>query len=784
MANPAVLHEQDFSSGGLEPYTGTLTNTPTVGNLLVVFVTYSSTVPTVSDNQGNTYTPQAAQANADVGGIRVFTCPVNTSSGSFTLTFNSDTSSSGASVYELSNANTATIIDGTPGTFSATGFGTGSFSISLGTAANAGSLALVGMTASGGQTTTWTAPLVASVDMGGFEVIGVGTVGATGAFSGAATFSPTISLAVVGLMILPAGPSFSVQPTSQDIPPGQTASFSVTASGAGTVTYQWYKHGSSITGATSSTYTTPVLLSTDNTAYFYCIATDSNGTSQSNSAFVTITTPLFITDPTAIIMPLITAAAGAMVGSSTIQLTDSGTLKGAGTLSGSSSVHLTTSGVLKENIVGSSTIHLTTSGLTTGKGALVGSSSIHLTTSGTLKENIVGTTTIHLTDSGTLKGAGVLAGSSSIHFTPSGTLKENIVGSSAVIIATSTSTLTGKGTLAGTSTIHITDTGTLKGAGKLTGASTATLTDTGTLHGLVAAVGSTSITLTDTATLKGSGRLTGTSTATLTDTATIHASGSLSATAQIHITETGTLKGSGAASGTTTVHFAGSATGIAKAALVGSSTIHFTASLAANGVVAIHGSSAIAFAGSATIQARGSLTGTSTESMTATGTVVGHGRLNGSIPIAVNETGTMRGTAACVSSSAITIASLATLHGIIRCVGSSTIVVTTAGSASAKLAASGTTSIHLSASATGQLIGALRGSSAIVFTSSLRNTNADSNFVFVVSEETVVITTTIPTIDLSNISVHAEATYVVPAVTPDPIDLDFVTVITEKNAAQ
>src|SRR6202035_4279517 len=52
-------------------------------------------------------------------------------------------------------------------------------------------------------------------------------------------------------------PSIITQPTSQTINGGQTATFSVTASGTAPLSYQWEKNGGAISGATSSSYTTP-----------------------------------------------------------------------------------------------------------------------------------------------------------------------------------------------------------------------------------------------------------------------------------------------------------------------------------------------------------------------------------------------------------------------------------------------------------------------------------------------------------------------------------------------
>jgi len=49
---------------------------------------------------------------------------------------------------------------------------------------------------------------------------------------------------------------------------GQTASFSVAATGTAPLSYQWKKNGTAISGATSSNYTTPASTSSDNGAQF------------------------------------------------------------------------------------------------------------------------------------------------------------------------------------------------------------------------------------------------------------------------------------------------------------------------------------------------------------------------------------------------------------------------------------------------------------------------------------------------------------------------------------
>ncbi|MCX8518383.1 MAG: DUF1566 domain-containing protein [Rhodoferax sp.] len=78
--------------------------------------------------------------------------------------------------------------------------------------------------------------------------------------------------------------SITTQPLAQTVDFGQTASFSVTATGAGTLTYQWKKNGTNISGATSSTYTTPASVLSDNNAVFTVLVSNSAGSTTSSSA--------------------------------------------------------------------------------------------------------------------------------------------------------------------------------------------------------------------------------------------------------------------------------------------------------------------------------------------------------------------------------------------------------------------------------------------------------------------------------------------------------------------
>ena len=95
-------------------------------------------------------------------------------------------------------------------------------------------------------------------------------------------------------------PSITTQPSSPTISGGQSVTLSVVAAGTAPLTYQWYAGASGIvtapiSGATSSSYTTPALSS--NTSYWVRVSNIS-GTADSTTAVITVATkPVFTTQP-------------------------------------------------------------------------------------------------------------------------------------------------------------------------------------------------------------------------------------------------------------------------------------------------------------------------------------------------------------------------------------------------------------------------------------------------------------------------------------------------------
>ena len=90
-------------------------------------------------------------------------------------------------------------------------------------------------------------------------------------------------------------PQIVVPPASQTVTIGQTAAFSVTATGAAPLSYQWNKNGAAISGATSATYTTPPTTSADNGSQFDVAVSNSAGRVNSTTVTLTVTSASSVT---------------------------------------------------------------------------------------------------------------------------------------------------------------------------------------------------------------------------------------------------------------------------------------------------------------------------------------------------------------------------------------------------------------------------------------------------------------------------------------------------------
>jgi hypothetical protein len=83
-------------------------------------------------------------------------------------------------------------------------------------------------------------------------------------------------------------PAITVQPVNQTVTAGQTATFSVVASGTPPFTYQWKKGGSVVPGATAASYTTPATTAADNGSQYSCDVSNYYGTVTSAVATLSV----------------------------------------------------------------------------------------------------------------------------------------------------------------------------------------------------------------------------------------------------------------------------------------------------------------------------------------------------------------------------------------------------------------------------------------------------------------------------------------------------------------
>ena len=87
-------------------------------------------------------------------------------------------------------------------------------------------------------------------------------------------------------------PIITAQPTSLSKPVGQSATFGVSSNSPTAVSFQWYKNGVLIVGATNSSYTTAAVSSADNGAQFSVVITNLAGSVTSTAGILTVTAAL------------------------------------------------------------------------------------------------------------------------------------------------------------------------------------------------------------------------------------------------------------------------------------------------------------------------------------------------------------------------------------------------------------------------------------------------------------------------------------------------------------
>jgi len=135
-----------------------------------------------------------------------------------------------------------------------------------------------GVNISGMNSPSYTTPATTSADNSAkFDVVVSNSAG-----------SATSAQATLTVNAAPAAPAITAQPANKTVAAGQTATFSVTATGTAPLTYQWQKNAADISGATSASYTTPMTTTVDSGTLFRVMVSNSAGSVTSSTATLTV----------------------------------------------------------------------------------------------------------------------------------------------------------------------------------------------------------------------------------------------------------------------------------------------------------------------------------------------------------------------------------------------------------------------------------------------------------------------------------------------------------------
>jgi uncharacterized repeat protein (TIGR02543 family) len=186
------------------------------------------------------------------------------------------TNSGGSTFVDLSLA----VLDAPP----VIDYGSGSFTFHVGT-----TLTPMVPTLTGGAVLTWS--IAPALPAGLAFNTGNGTISGTPSAPAAnqtytitATNSGGSSVATPSLQVLPPGPVITLQPHGQILAAGAPASFSVAATGTGTLSFQWSRSGTPISGATTTTYDLGAMAAGDDGAVFTVAVSDAFGTTTTSDA--------------------------------------------------------------------------------------------------------------------------------------------------------------------------------------------------------------------------------------------------------------------------------------------------------------------------------------------------------------------------------------------------------------------------------------------------------------------------------------------------------------------
>ena len=254
-----------------------ISQTVTAGQAATFSVTASGTAPL-------TYQWQRNGANISAAGSATYTISATTTADNaakfvVVVSNSAGSATSNAATLTVNPAATAPTVTAQPANQMVTVGQTATFSVTAsGTAPLTYQWQKGSVNISGATSASYTTPATTLADNGTkFDVVVSNSAG-----------SATSNNATLTVNAAPVAPSITTQPANQTVNAGQTASFSVVASGTAPLTYQWQKGGVNIGGATSAGYTTPATTLADNSAKFDVVVSNSAGSTTSISATLTV----------------------------------------------------------------------------------------------------------------------------------------------------------------------------------------------------------------------------------------------------------------------------------------------------------------------------------------------------------------------------------------------------------------------------------------------------------------------------------------------------------------
>jgi hypothetical protein len=135
-----------------------------------------------------------------------------------------------------------------------------------------------GTAIAGATSASYTTPALSTADSGALFAVRVTNPAG----------SVTSATALLTVTAAPTAPSIATQPASITVSEGQAAAFVVNANGTGTLSYQWRRNGTAISGATAASYTVAAATVADNAARYSVVVSNSVGPVTSADAVLTV----------------------------------------------------------------------------------------------------------------------------------------------------------------------------------------------------------------------------------------------------------------------------------------------------------------------------------------------------------------------------------------------------------------------------------------------------------------------------------------------------------------